>query len=45
MKICTEQWWNDIYKGKPKYSEEILPHCQFAHHVILNDLGSNTGLS
>jgi hypothetical protein len=32
MMMMIEHWWNDIDRGKPKYWEEILPHCNSVHH-------------
>jgi hypothetical protein len=29
--MSTEHWWNDIYGGKPKYSENNLCQCHFIH--------------
>jgi hypothetical protein len=27
-----EQRWNEIDRGKPKYSEKNLSQCHFVHH-------------
>jgi hypothetical protein len=27
-----EHWWNEIDRGKPKYSEKNLSQCHFVHH-------------
>jgi hypothetical protein len=27
-----EHQWNEIDRGKPKYSEKILSQCHFVHH-------------
>jgi hypothetical protein len=27
-----EHWWNEIDRGKPKYSGKILSQCHFVHH-------------
>ena len=27
-----EHLWNEIDRGKPKYSEQTLSHCHFVHH-------------
>jgi hypothetical protein len=29
--MMKENWWNDDWHGKPKYSEN-LPECRFVHH-------------
>jgi hypothetical protein len=28
--MIMEHWWNDIDRGKPKYSEKFLPKCHFS---------------
>jgi hypothetical protein len=30
--ILMEQRWNEIDRGKPKYSEKKLSQCHFVHH-------------
>jgi hypothetical protein len=30
--ILMEHRWNEIYRGKPKYSEKNLSQCHFVHH-------------
>jgi hypothetical protein len=30
--IVMEHWWNEIDKGKPKYSGKNLSQCLFVHH-------------
>jgi hypothetical protein len=32
MKISMEHGWNDIDRGKPKYSERNLSQCHFVYH-------------
>jgi hypothetical protein len=27
-------WWNEIWQGKPKYSEKTCPSATFVHHKI-----------
>jgi hypothetical protein len=27
-----EHWWNEIDRGKPKYSGKSLSQCHFVHH-------------
>jgi hypothetical protein len=34
-----ETRWNDTDRGKPKKSEEILPHSHFIHHIYHMDPG------
>jgi hypothetical protein len=40
------EWqWNDIDKGKPKYSKKNLSQCHFVHQkAIPTALGMNPGL-
>jgi hypothetical protein len=28
--MCSS-WWNQVWSGKPKYSEKNLPPCHFVH--------------
>jgi hypothetical protein len=30
--MCTEHWWNDTDRGKPKYVEKNLSQCYYAYH-------------
>jgi hypothetical protein len=30
---CGENWWNEDWQRKPKYSEKILPQRHFVHHI------------
>jgi hypothetical protein len=30
--LVMEHRWNEIDKGKPKYSEKNLSQCHFVHH-------------
>jgi hypothetical protein len=30
--LVMEHRWNEIYRGKPKYSEENLSQRHFVHH-------------
>jgi hypothetical protein len=30
--LVMEHRWNEIDRGKPKYSEKNLPQCHFVHH-------------
>jgi hypothetical protein len=30
--ILREYRWNEIERGKPKYSEKSLSQCHFVHH-------------
>jgi hypothetical protein len=40
-----EHQWNEIDRGKPKYSEKNLSQCHFIHHnPTWTDPGSNLGL-
>jgi hypothetical protein len=36
--------WNEIDRGKPKYSEKNLSQCHFVHDKSRVDPGSNQGL-
>jgi hypothetical protein len=29
--LVMEQWWSEIDRGRPKYSEENLSQCHFVH--------------
>jgi hypothetical protein len=43
--IIMEHRWNEIDRGKPKYSERNLSQCHFVHHKSYMDWpGSNPGL-
>jgi hypothetical protein len=33
-----EHKWNEIERGKPKYSEKTLSQCHFVHHKSQMDL-------
>jgi hypothetical protein len=40
-----KHWWNEIDRGKSKYSGKNLSQCHFVHHKSTwTDPGSNTGL-
>jgi hypothetical protein len=30
--LVMEHRWNEIDRGKPKYSEKNLPQCHFVYH-------------
>jgi sterol desaturase/sphingolipid hydroxylase (fatty acid hydroxylase superfamily) len=30
--LVMEHRWNEIDRGKPKYSEKNLPQCHYVHH-------------
>jgi hypothetical protein len=31
--LVMEHRWNEIDRGKPKYSEKNLSQCHFVHHI------------
>jgi hypothetical protein len=35
--ILMEHRWNEIDRGKPKYSEKNLSQCHFVHHKFHMD--------
>jgi hypothetical protein len=38
-----EHLWNEIDRGKPKYSEKNLSQCHFVHHTYMDRPGIESG--